>query len=416
LTSLKDVQVEDIDGLIANSKLDESDWPCWISREHRLKLQQVERSEQLDAATFAQVRETLTSPFNEGLTVPLIEEHISGRPGECWARVQFDPLRADRERHQLSEEHPRDSFETFTHNMVARVIKREMNVGMYVPAPNRADGTAQFYRLAAKVVTGEGMVSYIFVPATSDMQLPSIRFYRGSAFRTGEVEGIATLITDLESKLGWSAFESGQPFEPIIQEKIPYTTIVGHSLGSTIGQYELVYNDRIDEAYLYNGPGVSEEDALAFNARAAQSEKPIKLVIREVYMDDVSAFGEVHLGYQSPADKVNIDYRRYFPPMSLAATGHSHVHVWPRDEETYFGIEGGHSKEALNEIFYRKDSGVEFIRRNVGPFLAVALRAIRDAVYYLLQARELELRGLQIGSYENGLYQFSHIRNCQAVL
>ncbi len=402
LVGIQDVQATDIDALIQKTE-----WPFWVDPSLKLLLQSARCSEDLDAATFAWVREVLSKPFGELNLIPRITGRITGRPSQPLARIWFDPLLADRERLELTKENPTDHFETFAHNMAARVVKREMDVGMLVPAPNHPKGHAQFYRVSSKIITGEGMVSYILTPATRDTNLPAIRLYRGSAFRTGEIDGTSSLITDLESDLGRTAFESGQVYQPVLRDKTPYSVVIGHSLGSTIAQYELVRNDTIDSAYLYNGPGLPQGEVLAFNLRMKSATRPLKLIIRETHSDGISLLGQFHLGYQAPTPGVEIDYRRYYP--RHVSQLHAHVTVWGREAD-YIGMEGGHSTLQLDQFFDRTSTGKECIRQTIGPYAAQLIRAMRDLGRNIFGSREVEQLGAQIGTYQQGKFHREHIR------
>jgi len=333
--------------------------------------------------------------------VPRIETKISGSATNWVARLFFDPFLADRERIQLCEDDPTDSFDLFVHNMAARVIKREMEVGTVLPAPNHRDGRRQFYYVSAKLLTGEGMVSYILHPANQDTDLQPIRFFRGSAFRTGEIDGVSTLITDLEKDLGRSAFESGQIYEPIIEQWLPPVQIeAGHSLGSTIVQYRLAHIDRIRKAYLYNGTGVPREMIAKFNKKMERAPYKVELVIRKSTKDLFSSLGQIHLGYRAP-DNVDIDFMKFH---AQKYTTSPHVSVWGRDPKSKYGIEGM-NREQIDAEFYNKNNFLERIRRCIGAILSWIIRIFRDLFRYFQIWQANIQYGLQIGCIKNNLWQ-----------
>lgn len=408
LLGIRIVKVEDIDDLIRLSKQGQESWPQWISAELRTSLRRAANSEELSAATFAEVQRVLASPFGEHRLISSIGRNISGRASEFWARIQFNRFLADRESAELCKENGTDDFESWVHNTVARVIKRKPTVGEYIQAPNAPDGSARFYRVAAELVSGEGRVSYIFVPATRDTKLPSIRFERGSAFRTGEDDGISTLITDCETHLGRTAFESSLPYERYLAD-LPYDEIAGHSLGATQAQWELVRNGKIKRAYLFNGPGLPEEQLDAFNKRMEQSSQPLELVVRQSETDIVSSLGDAHLGCKAPKS-IQIDYKKFYPPRTHKGTDIAHTRVWARARDTYYGMEGGFSKERIDEILYTKDSSPEWLRQTIGPAIAKAARIFRHILREYIGARELQEIGLKKGTYRDGQYHFEHIR------
>jgi hypothetical protein len=357
----------------------------------------------LDRDTLFEVQRVLSRSLPDWEVDPVCK-NITGRPTEWLANFMYDPLLADRERLHLIEEHPRDPFETFVHNMTARVIKREMEVGTLIPAPNHPDGRKQFYYLSAKLVSGKGMVSYLFHPATADTNLPPIRFFRGTSPRNSEIDAISTLITDLESDLGRSAYESGEIYEPIIRQKLQVPTIeAGHSLGSTLVQYRLANMDHIQKAYLYCGPGVPEVEAEKFN----QKNPPIELIIRTTERDLWHTLGEAHLGYQAPPN-VNVDFLKYHAPITKYDQN-PHVTVWNKEIYLY-GIEGGMPPAIRDEYLHHKHGVLERIRSLIGPFFALLLNFIKETVRSLFDCRIHHELGLKIGSLQAGRWQVDHFR------
>lgn len=337
--------------------------------------------------------------------VQKITSRICGKPSEKIAEYFFDPFLADRERLLLCKGHPNDSFELFLHNTVVRVIKRELDIGMLIPAPNHSVSQApQFYYVSGKVISGEGMVSYLFHPATADTQLEPLRLFRGTATRNCEIDAISTLITDLESDLGRSAYESGLKYDPLLQQKgmVP-STEVGHSLGSALIQYRLANLNHIQKAYLFNGPGIPAVEAAKFNRK----NQPVKLTIRQSAKDKWSVVGQVHLGRSSPPN-VEIDYRKYHAPRKIGIS--SHVAVWGREKGIHYGIEGGHAPHVLEADFYNHNRIKEKIRSFFGPILALFLRAVRLIHRSFVSTRAEKQKGLQIGRIENGLWKVEHFR------
>ncbi len=359
--------------------------------------------QELDVSTLARTVEHLSNPFNGSWKVADIAKRISGGPTEWIARMIYDPFLADRERLQESRKHATDRFETFMHNMVALVIKREMDVGTLIPAPNHPDGHPQFYYVSAKLITGEGMVSYLFHPATKDTNLEPLRLFRGTAARNSEIDGISTVITDFERDLGRSAYESGQAYEAIIQERLDRPRVEGgHSLGSALVQYRLANMDHIRKAYLYCGPGLPEKEMEKFNRKNPQ----VHLLIRHSTRDKWSGVGEAHLGYKAPS-AVHLDFWKYHPPRKMV--GSSHVAVWGRERVRY-GIEGGMDLEKTNRQLYFKDSFKERLRSTFGPLIACALRSVRDGYRRYFSSRAETERGLKIGHLQNGRWRVDHFR------
>lgn len=402
---LRDVNVQDVEEWIREAKQDPQSPPRGVSEPLWKRLSEVKTSADLSASEFSAVYRALSIELDGQLKVPPIQERITGRPGEWWARVVFDPFVADRERLEISAENRTETFSVFAHAVAARVVKREMEVGALISAPDAPDGTERYYRVAAKLITAEGMVSYVFVPVTEDANLPSLRVYRGTSPRTGEIDGLSSVITDLEPDLGATAYASGAPYQEILKQKTPYSIVIGHSLGSTLAQKELAENTNLVSAYLFSGPGAAEGDIRRLNQRLERH--PVSLTIRDSEDDFVNHIGQVHAGYEWPLDLDQLDYQRYYGPKEAYRTHPPHVTVWGQEEELLYGIEGGLPRKDLNERFYRKYKVLEIVRVYFGWIAAALLRLFRDALRFLCGARELELRGLHLGTYQNDSYNLS---------
>ncbi len=359
---------------------------------------------ELDADTLASVEALLKTPFGHLWEVDHIHQKISGRPTEELSCLIYDPFLADRERIQLMEENPSDPLETFVHNMTARVIKREMDVGTLIPAPNHPDGRGQFYYVSAKLVTGKGMLSYLFHPATNDTNLEPIRLFRGTSPRNSDTDAISTLIVDFENPLGKEAFLSGEPYEEIIREKLPVPTLEGgHSLGSNLVQWRLANMSHIKKAYLYCGPGLPEKEVEKFNDK----HPDVRLIIRLTAKDPWSSMGDAHIGYKSNMPEDRISFLKYLPHHNYPDNPHVAV---PGRESYLYGVEEGLTPQARDRALYNKNNYKERIRSLFGPLMAKILRIIRAWVRSVVNTRAESERGLKIGIIQRGRWQVDHFR------
>ncbi|HEV7738512.1 MAG TPA: hypothetical protein VGO47_14220, partial [Chlamydiales bacterium] len=175
---LADVQVRDIEEAIEKCKLPHS-VPIF-SAELDAALQAVSCAEELSASDFAALYDALSSP-SKSFPLPNMPEIQGSCPTECLAWFFFDQFLADRERLGLQALHSKMNMDAFTRNICLRVMRRLAPVGTLIPAPNRPDGTRQFYCIASRTITGKGFVSYVYVPATRDTDLKTIEFYRGTS-------------------------------------------------------------------------------------------------------------------------------------------------------------------------------------------------------------------------------------------
>lgn len=431
MTGIKDVKIEDIEELIELANSNEP-WPETLDPDLREDLRGESNAKSLSSDQFAAAYKAL-SEMGRFAIVPSIKEVLmsGAEPTEFLACRFYDPFLADRERLSLSEENPNDSFGTFVHNFVVRIIGREMDVGMLIPAPKRSevigeDGDEnaiyshkpQFYRVSAKIISGEGMVSYVLSPTTDDSSLKTIRFFRGTSTRASAIDSASTMITDMEKDLGRSAFESGEIYEDKLKEVFGKITLAaGHSLGSTTLQYILVENGDIEEAWFFNGPGLPPEEVEKFNERMRLSDQKLKLYIRDTNTDIFSTVGTHHLGYQAPLDKVDVDYLKYFP-RAKTLIGHAHVQV-PDRENRFIGIQGFSERESIDVELNRKENpnrlifctSNEALRQAIGPCIAAIIRFVRNIFRWICGSRTLEQRGIQYGTYNQaGKWTKFHVR------
>jgi hypothetical protein len=339
-----------------------------------------------------QIYRDLSQKINPDWRVPELSKKIfHGGATEWFARLFYDPFLADRERQYLQETFSEKSFGVYVHTLAVKVAKREPEVGTIIPAPKN-----QFYYVSGKLVTGEGMVSYLFHPVGKDSTLEPIRIFRGTASRNGEVDSISSVITDFETELGKSAFESGEVYEQKIAEELGQPEIeAGHSLGSALVQYRLANHDHIKRAYLFCGPGIPLSEVEKFNQKNRETE----LIIRFAEGDTLRQSGDAHLGYQAP-DKVKIKFRKYYPHPDHE---HSyHVTLWPEAIHRY-GIE----RQYNDADFYHKDSLKEKVRSTFGPMVAATLRGVRAVWRSCVTTRAETERGL---TYLNRKLEVAHFR------
>ncbi len=177
------------------------------------------------------------------------------------------------------------------------------------------------------------------------------------------------------------------------------------------------------EVFLFKGPGLPESEVEKFNQRMSKpGVKPVVLHIRDAHNDPCSSFGKVNIGYNAPENTVDVDYAKYYPPVELGleahlpepirqlAAGFLHVMIPDRPSSynginSYPGIEGGHSREKINELLDRKNlpnSHEKLRTRFLGPVVWGVVSAIRAIVRFFFGSRAQNERGLHIGTYEDG--------------
>jgi len=396
---IQDVTTMDMEEALEKAKANPPQFPFWAPKSLQPALQAAKTADELSGDSFASLVKALGYPA-KSLLLPDIQEINGSRPTEFFARFFFNQFLADRERIALQAKNPDIKMDAFVDNVAVRIMRREMEVGMLMPAPNHAqNGTKQFYRVAARLITGEGCVSYVLVPATKDTDLKTIEFFRGTSMTPAEVDMLSSVITDLEPSLGDGAWRSSKIFRPLKDKYLPKIRIVaGHSLGSTLAQRAIVKNPHIRKAYLKHGPGLPDKKIDQFNTRMAKPEsKPIKLKIQDGEKDDLSVMGNIHLGYKAP-EKVAIDFSIY---SARHKAGRFSVHTMNWHNQAFCGMAGGHAAADIdNHLNHKSRVSLNWLREAVGPYLIRIFRLIRDFFRWAIGSRVRELRGLQLGVYQ----------------
>lgn len=408
-----DATVEDLEDLIQKAKDPLASWP--FSQELKEALQKASSFSDLSTETFAQAKSALEKALNLGLNVQKIQGRLTGKASEQLACYFFDSFLNDWEKLHFFDDYPSSSFEDFVHHLSAIGVKREMEVGMLIPGPS-ASKHLHYYYVAGKLITGEGMVSYMLVPATKDTPLPPLRVFRGTAFRPSEIDALSSMITDCENKLGLRAYQSGEKYEALIERYLPPIEIeAGHSLGSTITQYRVArLFPKIKKAYLFNGPGLPKEEVRLFNQKARAEGSPVELVIRDAMGDIFLEVGERHLGYKAPRN-VKRNYRIYKPPFQAVPGTGPHFLVWGLESGVYFGLAGGFSKKQIDGHLHRENlSCRERIRKIVGPILAALLSGARTLIRRFFETRAIQHLGLSLGYLDRGKWTRKHFTPLEA--
>ncbi len=395
ITGIQDVSVDDIHEAIKKKRLSQD--PRFID---------IQTFEDLGREQLSELIDELKRPLQDLYHVKQSHiENLSGSVGDVSAHFFFDPFEADRERVLLSEGHGKDSFENFVHNMAARVIKRELDVGMVIPAPNHTDGSPQHYYVSGKLITGRGMVSYVLHPLGNNTSLRPIRFFRGTSLRNGEIDAMSSMINDADRAIGQDAFLSGKIYESTIREKLgPVPLEAGHSLGAAIVQYRLVDQNDMEKAYLFCGPGLPISEVHKFNAKNQKVELNIWLTSKDPY----NKFGDAHLGYQAPPS-VRWNLGKFYPPRTLYRDN-PHITVWGKSKKYKYRYERVTTDGRRDALLYHKNKLQERVRSALGSYLSYPMRWVRDWGRHLFPTRVGPLIGLKTGTVINGRWCVENFR------
>jgi arsenate reductase-like glutaredoxin family protein len=394
LLLVKDVKIEDILEYIQAAQ-DNLDNPILSSN----RLDQIKSINDLTPKEFDEIYKFLSNSLDEKFVLKQIE-NISGKPSKFLSRIFFDFFLATHERLSLCENNDKLTKFSFYEKLCKVIVLRLMDVGTIIKAYNNFCGP-NYYRVAARIITAEGSISYILFPASTNMHLEKIRVFQGSGFRSSSIDALSFYVTDFEKNIGESAFLSNEEYEKYLKEISPVFTELGHSIGGCIAQYRAARYP-IKKLYLYNSPGIPNEVNNAFNERVSKIKDIFKLYIRRTKNDIVEFVGDCHLGYLAP-ENVDIDYQRYIKQTKVKIHPHNLVF------STCFGkiaIQSGDISE-LNNL---SRSYIELFRRYLGGnVISPFFRILRYISRSFINSNALKLKGLYLEDMNNLNYNFKHI-------
>ncbi|OGN67051.1 MAG: hypothetical protein A2888_01785 [Chlamydiae bacterium RIFCSPLOWO2_01_FULL_28_7] len=261
LDGLRDVNVIDLDEFIKKIKNDEIK-NTLLDRKIVQKIKNVEKFDEIDKTTCEIVFKYLSLPMDD------IFKYIPEKPSKMtkilgkffynYSLLLNEKVFYCSTNHELTKE-------AFFERLCKKLARLELNIGSIIPAYN-VSKEKKYYRVAAKLVTAEGLISYTLIPLTKDMRdIEPIRIFKGTSVDVSSLDFLSFLITDFEREIGRKAFLSGMKYEYEINKIAKVTTEIGFSLGGTIIQHRLASKNTIENAYLFNSPGVSKQIIEAVN-------------------------------------------------------------------------------------------------------------------------------------------------------
>jgi hypothetical protein len=394
LLLVKDVKIEDILEYISTAKDNLDNEILSLNR-----LDQIKSINDLTSKEFDEIYKFLSNSLDEKFKLKQIE-NISGRPTKFLSRIFFDNFLATHERLNLCENNDKLTKFSFYEKLCKVIVLRLMDVGTIIKAYNNFLGP-NYYRVAARIITANGSISYVLTPASTNMHLEKIRVFQGSGLRSSSIDALSFYVTDFEKNIGESAFLSNEEYEKYLEKIGPVFTELGHSIGGCIAQYRAAKYP-IKNLYLYNAPGVPKKVNDAFIERVSKIKDIFKLYIRRTKNDVVEFAGDCHLGYLAPKN-VDIDYQRYINQTKVKIHHHNFVF------STYFGkiaIQSGDISE-LNNL---SRSYLEIFRRYLGGnIISPFFRILRYISRSFINPNALKLKGVYLEDINNLDYNFKHI-------
>ncbi|MBN2479366.1 MAG: hypothetical protein JXA94_03980 [Parachlamydiales bacterium] len=397
LDAFKDLNVSEIQEFIDKVKSDEIKDPI-LDKKILNKIKRVKKFDELDSKTCEILVEYLSNPMKD------LFNYTPKRPDfvtRFLAMFVFDFPLLLHEKVFLCSENELLSKEGFYESLCKRFARLEMNVGSIIPAYKDSGG---YYRIAAKLITGDGLVSYTLLALTKDMKLPALRLFKGTGMEFSSIDFLSYLITNFEKDLGKRAFKSGLKYEKFLKPLGRVKTELGHSLGGTIVEYRSAHFDHIENVYLFNAPGVPYYVIDRFNKK--YEKKPFNIFIRKSQGDFIENAGPYHLGYQAP-EAVNINFIKFVKQEDDGEIIHNTTFLDPIKK--MYAITGGDLDYELNNY---KRSLLEPFRMIFGGFLlSPFIRFLRYIKRVSFNSRADQEQGLYIEDMNNKkTYKIRHIK------
>lgn len=384
-----DVLREDIVELLEGTR------PSSISQELIEKISKYDSPELFPSKIFEEVYQALSRPFDDSMikkTNPSsVENQVQKFVHFVISCFCYDPYWFAKKRMTVAaESHQLNQFLYYERISGFYAACEDLQVGVYLPAPGENE-ERQYYRVTAHLVTGEGQIGMILVPATRSMSLKTLRVTRGSPSPPGCLDLVSYVMTDMEPEIGRIGYESGLPYQPLIDEVVGKVEIeVGYSIGGTIAQWRAADNPHdLSSLWLYKSPGVPKSVWEKFNERTLLRENPLDLYIFQARGDIVDFAGEVPLGYHAN-DKTRVLLYELSVP---GVNPHRYAFCNP-DQIVFEKIE----KEKIDQFLSNKSKTfIERQRKKVGRYFILPVLGFWQKYFgKKIPTRLDQLRGLRI--------------------
>lgn len=294
-----DVKREDIQEVLTG------DFKAHLDKKLVERLQGIKEVEDLDPNTFHELYQQLASPFSHNFVLGGNQKSVEEAIHKAWhftySSIKFDPYWFTKKRlHLLLEGFKLDLHLYYERLASFYVACEDLEVGCYLPAPTTQ--TPNYYRVSAILITGGGQIGMFLEKATQGMDLPLIRITRGTPPTLSSLDFTSHIITDMEADMGKTGYESGKPYQEMIQKlyKEPYIEL-GYSIGGTIAQWRAAECcDRLDSLWLFKSPGIPRDVCNQFNRSICSRKKTLDLHIFTAKGDFIDLTGESFLGANAP--------------------------------------------------------------------------------------------------------------------
>lgn len=279
----------------------------------------------------------------------------------------------------------------------------DIKVGTIIPGPKH-DQKQLFYRVGASLITADGQHSTVYFPPSYMPNLNPLRVTKGTPFAPSGIDMLSHFITDFEKDIGKTGYQSGVPYQKIIDELTGKPVIeVGFSIGGTIAMWRTAYHlSNVSELWTFGAPAVPRYVVDEFNKNVVQDERQFDVYIYRNKNDIIQKIGELGVGYHAP-ENVN----RYLCIM-CAKTINPHASRILSAKGQPYRIE--QSKDIDTAVNNLEEPFLEKTRATLGMHLfCPVLKMLRRFSRETFDTREHKLKGLWIERREGVLWQTERI-------
>ena len=235
--------------------------------------------------------------YSVNLELPSMESKILGSIHYWMEFFRYDPIWSLARRKNTAHLNPKLSKEKFYERLSGFYASCEdLEVGQYIRAQDK-DEKPRYLRIAGKLITGDGQITWLFKGATKDMSEDILRVSAGTPEKPSGLDSYSHYLTDLEMEIGKMGYESGLPYHKDMQLLIDRPVIeIGYSIGGVFAQYRAVDEfSNVKELWTFKSPGVPLKVINEFeNEKSEKVFFPIYVYIAK--KDFVSSLGGRHLG------------------------------------------------------------------------------------------------------------------------
>lgn len=229
---------------------------------------------------------------------------LAGCPKNIQGIFKHSPTLQAFERHSLYEMIKEcGSYEAALEILTKSWIYRESNVNDLVPMPHPDDPTViTYYKVAQKIITGEGFTAALLVPISENADLKPIFVISGSNFHPGGIDSISTALEDMRRKLGKAAYLSAVKELTEMMKGIEDGSLIvtGHSLGGNLAQWVAAnFTEKLSRLVSYNGTGICDEAHKLFAENSKKRTEPLQISYYQTFLDIVHEVGGPLLGFKA---------------------------------------------------------------------------------------------------------------------